>query len=452
MKKFFSLLLFLVPFLNVFAQGGLIYSLERDQLPSATFERFVSFDYNTGLKNVLLDSLICCNGDASNTTIDPYNGRYFFVGTLNARSGPDLYSIDLNTAVITHHGRLQYFSDLDYDPYTNSIIYRTRDALRRYSIATSTDTVIVNLPFSNSTISSTSCVYDPINGKFSYMDYKYRTFGLYTYDVWNKVMTDSVIYPTGKPLAHIHYNINTQAYYGMANYGLVVRFHPHTLKLDTIASISRFHSMLNWQNCMIDPVNEYFLLPYYTSGRESKLAVVDIKNKSVRSTIDYLEKSNAEQYYGMPQPVASLQGNLLVAPYGESYNWYLNDVLIEDAIAQTYKPKTSGVYTVEVKFPLYTTMSKPVTVHEIPGRAPSIQVNLEVYPNPNFGDFWITSNQPLNVSDINVFNYLGQQIDVAIKKTDDNNIRIYDVPRGSYYITHKGDSEVNVRKIVVTNQ
>jgi hypothetical protein len=75
----------------------------------------------------------------------------------------------------------------------------------------------------------------------------------------------------------------------------------------------------------------------------------------------------------------------------------------------------------------------------------SLQLGLMVYPNPNNGQFTITSD--VNV-DLSLINELGQVLrTISLTSLNEHRANIQDLPRGIYFITSE-DKKVNEKIIV----
>jgi hypothetical protein len=143
-------------------------------------------------------------------------------------------------------------------------------------------------------------------------------------------------------------------------------------------------------------------------------------------------------------------GTLSVNPLGNSYQWFINGIVIPNATSSTFTPVTAGYYTCEVTF----TGGCSSLSNEYPFHIVGIDENtisgINIYPNPTLGEFIISGN--LNsIKEIVIYNSLGQQIKVInlTQQTESYPINL-DVETGIYYIHFINNLGVNqVKKLVI---
>jgi hypothetical protein len=141
-------------------------------------------------------------------------------------------------------------------------------------------------------------------------------------------------------------------------------------------------------------------------------------------------------------PVITQNGNLLSAPAGYSYQWYLNGNLIVGAITQNYSATTSGNYTVEISdLNSCSSLSAPYafTPTDI-SSAVSISSST-LYPNPNDGHFTITLGNNKTETVMELFDAQGQLLEQRmIQQNSTIDLSVY--AKGFYFVrvdgvTHK---------------
>jgi alpha-tubulin suppressor-like RCC1 family protein len=152
-----------------------------------------------------------------------------------------------------------------------------------------------------------------------------------------------------------------------------------------------------------------------------------------------------------PDVIVSMNnGTLSVNPLGNSYQWFINGIVIPNATSSTFTPVTAGYYTCEVTF----TGGCSSLSNEYPFHIVGIDENtisgINIYPNPTLGEFIISGN--LNsIKEIVIYNSLGQQIKVInlTQQTESYPINL-DVETGIYYIHFINNLGVNqVKKLVI---
>ena len=111
-------------------------------------------------------------------------------------------------------------------------------------------------------------------------------------------------------------------------------------------------------------------------------------------------------------PVITQDGNLLYTLSANTYQWYINGTPISGAISQFYTATESGIYQVEITNAYgCTSISDPLSVI-ISGIKESVAgISLNIYPNPNTGEFVIKMNVTKSSDlQIKLFDVIGQVI------------------------------------------
>lgn len=131
-----------------------------------------------------------------------------------------------------------------------------------------------------------------------------------------------------------------------------------------------------------------------------------------------------------------------------SYQWYLNDTIIQGATSQTITAQSSGNYTVEVvddngcvgiSYTLEFTLQTGITENGAP-------VPFSVYPNPNNGVFRLDMQEAKSYS-VEILNSLGQS--VFTQKYKPNDIASIELTStGVYLLRVFIEDAVYVRKVV----
>ncbi|MFW5850649.1 MAG: T9SS type A sorting domain-containing protein [Bacteroidota bacterium] len=152
-----------------------------------------------------------------------------------------------------------------------------------------------------------------------------------------------------------------------------------------------------------------------------------------------------------PVPTISIQANnVLESSLGLSYQWYINDSIIDGAIARLYVPQEAGTYTVELtNLEGCTAFSDPVFTYATNSDSPAFLEDVFVFPNP-FSDIF-TLKIPNN--------YIGSQCELYTQ----NGIQVYSagishtqtshnlsfLPSGTYTVLCKHNSKVIWIKSIV---
>lgn len=156
------------------------------------------------------------------------------------------------------------------------------------------------------------------------------------------------------------------------------------------------------------------------------------------------------------------QGNLTVqntSSNGDSFSWNFGDGGNSSAENPTYQYTESGTYTVELTVSNACgseTISREITV-DVPSVpvGPAVISDIEVRPNPNFGDFWLYIQLTgAGDFDYNLYSTNGQFIDSGVINAVETQTEYFlnmgvDLPQGSYIIEVISNEERFVEKIVV---
>ncbi len=154
-------------------------------------------------------------------------------------------------------------------------------------------------------------------------------------------------------------------------------------------------------------------------------------------------------------PVITYSGGTLETGSYPSYQWYLNDTLIDGATFQLLTPPENGVYTVLGITGGGTScpdlVSDPFTVTDVVGIVEKATYKVQLFPNPNNGVFTLNINlkrvQDLNIS---IRNVLGEEIsskNLHSKYVSDQ-INISQHAAGVYYVLIQIGDDVVVRKVI----
>ena len=145
----------------------------------------------------------------------------------------------------------------------------------------------------------------------------------------------------------------------------------------------------------------------------------------------------------MPTASISVLGNVLTVNQADTYQWYLNGVLISGATNQAYTVTQSGDYTVQISVNnCVATSSILQYIYIALSDITKENMNFVIYPNPNNGLFNIAYNLPtLTDTEITISNVLGQIIFEQINKREqgkqEKQISLQAQSNGVYLVTIK---------------
>lgn len=148
-----------------------------------------------------------------------------------------------------------------------------------------------------------------------------------------------------------------------------------------------------------------------------------------------------------PAQATITNNNTVLSTFGgyESYQWYLDGVLLTGANDSVYTALQNGNYQVEV-FNAFgcSTFSSITTVASVGINEHTI--NGIIYPNPNNGSFTIETNQ--NNVTLSLYSSLGKLI--STKYAAESKIHTYqNLATGTYFLLLSDDLQVAYKKIVV---
>ena len=154
-------------------------------------------------------------------------------------------------------------------------------------------------------------------------------------------------------------------------------------------------------------------------------------------------------------PTISVSGSTLTSSSPTGNQWYLNGVIIPGATSQNYTFTANGTYTVLVTTgPCSSAASAPEVITTTGIEDASNQYGLNIYPNPNDGNFNILFNANV-VGDytLELTNALGQLIYKEELKNYSGAYRkpftVVEYGKGVYTITLTNDKHDVVKKIIV---
>ncbi|NVO19777.1 MAG: DUF4907 domain-containing protein [Bacteroidetes bacterium] len=154
-----------------------------------------------------------------------------------------------------------------------------------------------------------------------------------------------------------------------------------------------------------------------------------------------------------PAPMISNSGDTLFsnAPYGNQ--WYFEGTLLAGDSLQTLVAGKSGQYWDIITL---NTCSSDTSNHILllkTGIYPSLPADINVFPLPNDGKFWISMTNPSKGTyAVSIYNTLGKKIyqdNVAINRSLPTFINLGPIPAGVYFLTLENGHHKESRKIIV---
>lgn len=398
------------------------------------------------------DSLIVFSGNPSisfalTSSIDRYNGRYFFGGNLPGYNG-NFHIIDL--IYLTIESYLFIPENIEYDFIKNRIVYENNGILYSFDLSKLELSNIGVIENGNSGIFGQKSTFVPQTNQYFYVDYVYGSEGD---PYFLMVDTDSgqidcqelvekfngffhspgglvTNYLTGDIIGHRN-----------GQYGIVNACEGTMTKLSKIAD---YHSHLNNQMAVYNHNRNAYIIPYYSNNPIDtyKIAIVDVYNDEIIKTISqpWGGRMNLQQIYDKPI-VASLiyLNDTLFVPKGKKYRWFLNGEWIGETNTNYWVPMENGIYYAEVDFREYSTHSTELQILLSSNEDGELTTDINVYPNPVLE--FININFPHSkLVNIRITDLTGKVIfNIVEKNTSNTVISLSDLLNGVYLLTIETD-------------
>lgn len=157
----------------------------------------------------------------------------------------------------------------------------------------------------------------------------------------------------------------------------------------------------------------------------------------VAAYVDTFNLQSYRQLYAMlkhnGQASVTVSGNRLTAqPSGISYQWYLNNIPISGATAQTYTPTANGKYKVRVQNCNNCFSTSPEVDNVTTNVSESSFDIFNIFPNPTSGTLKIQLSGT-EVIEITFFNAVGEAVFTQVMKEREQEIDLSDKPKGVYH-------------------
>jgi hypothetical protein len=400
------------------AQGSQIIYIDINKTLETTIR---SYDYITKVD----DSLYRFQGDTvvinGGVTIDPQNGRYFFLVGIQSEYKHTVLEYDIwNHSITALFGARPFdlwnIKGFEYDRYSNSILFIQGHELKNYDIGTDSVTPLCNLTTVTDNYDGSYFfgALDDLHRRIYLSGWFPQTTGLgnQMYDIDSCADLDTINYAPNQSLyGTITYDGNTNSYFGMMSDGSIARSDSMGRNSFVVApSLQNHFTLLNFQQQMYDPARNYFLSPYYWDSVTSKMDVIDLTTGQVVSSDTISLFSNYQRLNTSQSASIRVSGNTLVASYGATYQWLRNGQSIPGAIAQNITPTQTGHYSVqETHLDGRISVSPPIYWSNTALAAAPLtlaQAGFKIFPNPSQKQTTLLLEQPaknavLTILDVN---------------------------------------------------
>jgi hypothetical protein len=427
---------FLLNCSNSWGQGTEIIGQVYDSLSHCTI---VSYNYVTHNYDSLYHipgATTPFNGECA---IDGFNGRYFFGASISGYPNYTIFSFDLTSHILTPLFQMNTSNSndrgIEYDCYSNSLIYHSNDSIRKYDINTGIITALGQVPHSylNGMLGGYSYAYNYTDQKYFYADDLTGNSDWYWVyvDVNNTTNVDTIFVPWTSMTSQLKYDKISNDFYGTNN-GNVIKIDPVTGNTTTICVPPiNFSSEGPWN--FYDAYNGYYLQSY-TDGLSNinYLAITDVANSSI-ITIDSLPIMFFSELNPEENATIKQVSNELIAGYAFSYQWNINNTPIPGATNQNFIPNQSGNYNVtetHLDGRISNSNKINVTISGINNNLNDSE-NAEIFPNPFSNQINIIShkNEPI---EFKIFNTNGQTI-TSTTFTNNATVSTNKLPSGVYF-------------------
>ena len=204
-----------------------------------------------------------------------------------------------------------------------------------------------------------------------------------------------------------------------------------------------FYYVTSWGNNKLNKFNNTLTgSPTVVPGTLSSPADIDCKNGSIEDVIGITNNSNTLSFVTVPKPAVIIVENsnvLSTTTTFQTYQWYLDSVLISGANSQSYTATVNGSYTCVVTEGNCDSTSNVYSITTLSN--PNFENNnaIVVYPNPSSDVLNITGNEFTTI-EYTILNMLGQEVFSATKTNVINNkvtVPISNLEKGNYIIQIK---------------
>lgn len=196
---------------------------------------------------------------------------------------------------------------------------------------------------------------------------------------------------------------------------------------------------------VIEENKSYFNFVYLTPGLKNiKITIEDEK-----TNCKYLIDKNIVVIENPKSPILTLIDNIIYSD-SEFNIWYEDGILVEDNNSNTITPKeNSEYYAFAIDEFLCSSKDKSNVIYYNPLSFKDQKIN--IYPNPNYGEFNIIINENYNNVNIKIFDLFGNE--VANNDFNDNKINYSLKIKSGFYLIkiHSNDNLIYTEKILIIN-
>ena len=153
-------------------------------------------------------------------------------------------------------------------------------------------------------------------------------------------------------------------------------------------------------------------------------------------------------------PVISQSMSVLTSTPAFSYQWFYNSSPINGATSQSYTATQNGTYYVQIADSNgCTAFSATFSINDVGIASLELQSGIQLYPNPNEGEFTIHSAEELKGSLLEIYNIGGAVVySERINQSANNHIVNADFDSGTYLVRiTNADGEIRMCRMMITH-
>ncbi len=431
MRRFFttiiSILVFSIQFISIsFGQGTKIISLQN---PGMAVGKICSYDYVSHKYDTLYNIPGETWMNSEECAIDAINGRYFVASNITGYPEKTVFIYDINANTLNPLFQLKTIEQgLEYDCFSNSLIFRDTKSLKSYDIATGITSTVFKFPeVYNASYAGYCKAYNQATQQLIYyiedMNFKMH---YYLIDVSNGAIIKDQQIPTSDLVHFLTCDQINNTFYGLQNEGFVVKFNPAINEYIPIAQPPvNYNGILNEQKGIFDTYNGIYLSPYYDTSGHNSVSIIDVNQLKTIANDTFPRWSSYNCLNSVANCIIKKHDDYLLASFGSSYQWYIDDKLISNATTQKYTPIEEGNYKVKETHPDgRNTISNIIYVKPVKVSTENPIIDkLSIYPNPFSASAILKINRELQSADLIIYDYTGKEV-MKLNKLLGKEIRI----------------------------
>ncbi len=333
------------------------------------------------------------------SSIDPYNGRYFFGGIIPGLKG-QFHIIDLDSLTIFNYP--VYPQNIEYDFLHDKLVYEYSGSFYSLDLGTMVVKKLSDIENGNGQVFGDVRTYLPQLNQYVYLDYPHLSpQDLYytSIDVSTGAIACRKRATASLPgVAGLVTNYYTDDIFGHAN-EQVYEISVCDPQFRKITDIPGYLEQENTELSVYDHIHQKYIVPFKAQGSINpyRYALIDpYQDVPVEIVINpFGYKMDQQRIYDKPCPTLISLHDTLFVPIGKKYTWFLNGNLLDvtTGLQNYWVPDMPGSYSAEVEFKTYACTSNPVEVTTVGTHEVSSQ-ELMIYPNPVLDEAWINNVEP----------------------------------------------------------